>query len=196
LLKWPTRTKTLWQSPNSSGYWLQAQPVSGNTACPRIFTPGADGFSTQPDGLWVYFSDTDFCDIVAVESSATIQNLNDKRSRYALLSHSVLLNCPADWFEELITVPKGGKRPRWEAARTMRSRPSSDLKLPIRSLSVLYSLPNDLYYSWCGSSVLARHECICPHSSLDSYNSPKMQEFLKGMSIYRHYYSLPKQLNS
>src|ERR1700683_1091892 len=97
LLKWPRRTKHLWPPPTGKGYWIRAQPKDGKHPGPRIFTPGADLFSTQPDALWVHFGKIESCDIVAVEVCGHNQNLNDKLSRYIPASHSIVLECSLKW---------------------------------------------------------------------------------------------------
>ncbi len=191
LLGWPGRTKSVWPSPGKKGFWIRAQPASTKMPGPKISSPGAALFKTQPDGLWVYFSGTEFCDVVVVEVCGTVQNLNDKRSRYIPASHSIVLMCPLPWLEEEVAVQRGGKSPRWKATATITHKPSADLTLPIRHLRVLYALPNDVYSSWCSNHTPSGYEFFCPHSSLDSYNSPKMQTFLGQMSIWSQFYVRP-----
>jgi hypothetical protein len=187
LLRWPTRTKTVWPPPRGSGYWIRAQPNSGNAASPRLQSPGAKLFSTQPDGLWVYFRYS-YCDVVAVEVCGSIQNLNDKRSRYFPSSHSTVLSCNPEWFSESVTVQKGVKKARWEACGSFKKLPSKRT-LAIRHLRVLFALPNNLYGGWRDNHVPTGHEFFCAHSSLDSYNSQPMQLFLGQMSIASQFYS-------
>jgi hypothetical protein len=136
----------------------------------------------------VHFSNDDYCDIVAVEVCGTAQNLNDKRSRYIPASHSLLLKCLEKWLREEISVQGGGKLPRWKAAVSIAHAPKGDVSLPIRHLRVLYALPNSIYHKWCGQHVPTGQEFFCPHSSLDSYHSPKMQAFLGQMSIANQLY--------
>lgn len=188
LLTWPARTKSVWPSPSGKGYWLRAQPQASKIPGPRLRSPGAKLFATQPDGLWVYFSSA-HCDIVAVEVCGTIQNLNDKRSRYFPASHSTVLECSQKWLHELMTVQKRGKKSRWEACGTIKKVPASDRTIPVRHLRVLYALPNKLYTDWHSNHVPTGYEYFCAHSSLDSYNSPKMQKFLRQMSIASQFYS-------
>jgi hypothetical protein len=193
LLKWPTRTKSVWPPPGGTGFWMRGYPSNGTSGGPRLASPGAKLFTTQPDGLWVHFAGWESCDVVAVEVCGTIQNLNDKRSRYIPASHSLVFQASAKWFGEEITVQKSGKRPRWEAAVSLAKNPESGLRLPIRHLRVLYSLPNDLYHSWCSNHTPTGYEFFCPHSSLDSYNSGKMQKFLRQMSVASQFYARPKE---
>lgn len=181
LLKWPTRTK-LWPPPGGRGFWIRGQPKDGNCVGPRISSPGAKLFGTQPDGLWVHFTGETSCDVVAVEVCGTIQNLNDKRSRYIPASHSLVLKCAAAWLKEEVAIQRGGRRPRWEAAASLDAEPSNDLAVPVRHLRVLYGVPNSLYHKWCREHTPTGYEYFSPHSSLATYNSPPMQRFLRQMS--------------
>ena len=184
LLRWPTRTKTLWATPGGKGYWLRAQPKPGSSRAktPKIAAPGARLFTTQPDGMWVYLKDPEFTDIVIVEACGSAQNLNDKRSRYAANVRSMVLTCPLPWLEEEVSIQSGGFAPRWEACRTLATHPTKDITLPIRYLRVLFAIPNALYPSWATNNVADGHEFFCRHSSLGSYTSQTMQRFLRQMS--------------
>lgn len=196
LLAWPTRTNRLWPPPNGKGFWLQGQPRVGDTPGPKLSAPGATLFRTQPDGLWVYFQDQNSCDVVVVEVCGTIQNLNDKRSRYIPASHSLVLTYSPNWMREEIKIKGKGTLPRWKAFGT-RKRPlkdkTKDYVTAIRHLRVLYSLPNALYDSWCSEHVPTGYEFYCPHSSLASYNSQKMQVFLRQLSSASQFYVTPRR---
>jgi hypothetical protein len=181
LLSWPTRT-TLWPPPLGRGHWLRGQPRDLDESGPRISSPGATLFTTQPDALWAHFNATISCDIVAVEVCGTIQNLNDKRSRYIPATHSLVLSCSDGWFHEAISIQKGGPLPRWKAAGTFPKKPVGNPAVPIRHLRVLYAIPNALYHLWCHQHTPTGYEFFCPHSSLHTYNSQQMQEFLRRMS--------------
>lgn len=181
LLKWPTRTK-LWPPPEGRGFWIRGQPKEGERPGPRLSSPGANLFMTQPDGLWVHFKGTACCDVVAIEVCGTIQNLNDKRSRYIPASHSLVLTCTSAWLKEEIAVQRAGRRPRWEASASFGDEPSGDLSIPVRHLRVLYGIPNALYQKWCRGHTPTGYEFFSPHSSLGTYNSQPMQAFLRKMS--------------
>lgn len=188
LLEWPKSTKRVWPAPQGEGRWVQAQPVSGNARSPRISSPGAKLFTTQPDGLYVFFNGASSCDLVVIEVCGSIQNLNDKRSRYFPSSHSIVLNCSRSWFLERVRTQGGGKKARWDLAESIELQPNKDLALPVRYLRVLYALPNELYLKWCPDHVPTGYEYFCAHSSLNSYKSQKMQEFLARMSIATQFY--------
>lgn len=153
-------------------------------------------FRTQPDGLWVYFIDFRSCDAVVVEVCGTVQNLNDKRSRYIPASHSLVLTCSPYWLREEIPVRGRGKLSRWKATGILK-RPAKDRTLPyvaaVRHLRVLYALPNSIYHAWCAEHVPTGYEFYCPHSSLDSYTSQRMQRFLRQLSIASQFYARPRK---
>lgn len=189
LLDWPASTEKLWPPPQGSGGWIRGQPVDGNNAGPRIGSPGAKLFSTQPDGLFIYFSGIESCDLVAIEVCGTVQNLNDKRSRYIPSSHSLILRCSSNWLRE--EIPARGReayKQRWILCKTIKEEPAEDYRIPIRHMRVLYALPNHIYATWCPGHVPTGYEYFCPHSALDSYNSQKMQDFLRKMSLGSQFY--------
>jgi hypothetical protein len=171
--------------------WLRAQPIPAERRSfrsPWLSTPGAKLFTTQPDGLWISFPGRNYCDLIAVEICRTIQNLNDKRSRYMHTSYSLLLTCHRRWLEEEITLYRR-RAPRWELAELRQPKLNTKQRsFPVRYVSVLLALPNDVYTKWCAEIPPLSHEFYCPHSSLGSYNSQKMQAFLSGMSIAPHFY--------
>lgn len=188
---WPTRTKKLWKTPKNQGFWMQAQPVivGASAPSPTIRLPGANLFTTQPDGMWIYLSASEFADVMCIEVCREGQNLNDKRSRYMSAVRSLVLYCPLTWLTTPIRIQRGGQAPRWEACRTLAAMPSADLSLPIRHLRVLYALQDSLYRTWSDQNVPGGHEYFCRHSSLGSYNGPAMQKFLRHMSLASHFYT-------
>ncbi len=189
LLSWPSRTNSHWSTPRKEGYWIQAQPKEAGSrrATPSVRVPGATLFKTQPDGMWVYLAGNSFADIACIEVCGTAQNLNDKRSRYSAAVRSLEIHCPLPWLNADISIQKGRQLPRWRACETIENEPTEDLSLPVRYARVLYALPNDLYRTWTQHNVPGGHEYFCRHSSLDSYNSPKMQSFLRQMSFASHF---------
>jgi hypothetical protein len=152
--------------------------------CPVLHPPGAQKFKTQPDGLWLYVRAPDFVDAICVEVCGSIQNLNDKRSRYMPLGASILISIPKSWLVSLITVQHGAEKPIWKAMGTWGDdSPSDSISLPIRHLRVLYALKDDHYDAWVKNITPAGHEYFCLANSLASYPSPKMKAFLKQMSV-------------
>ncbi len=119
LLKWPSRTKSIWNTPNLKGYWIQACPkLNKKSTIPSILIPGATHFKIQPDGLWVFFNDLNYVDLICIEVSTSIQNLNDKRSRYVPIASSLLLKCPTKWLIAEMPIQKS-KKIRWKAIESI-----------------------------------------------------------------------------
>ena len=67
-------------------------------------------------------------------------------------------------------------------AGSFDTKPAEDLSVPIRHLRVMYGIPNALYHKWCREHTPTGYEFFAPHSSLHTYNSPAMQQFLRQMS--------------
>ena len=166
----------------------RGQPPTGRAPGPKLSAPGAKLYTTQPDGLFIYFAGTESCDAVAIEVCGSIQNLNDKRSRYFPSSHSLTLRCARRWLLEIISVQGGGGRERWRVAGSLKEQPDEDLAIPVRYLRVLYALPNDVYRQWTDAHTPTGYEYFCPHSSLNSYSGQRMQQFLRRMSIASQFY--------
>ena len=79
------------------GVWLRARPGPvQETEAPALKIPGASRMRTFPDGLWLWFggnSADPFVDLFAIEICGSLQNLLDKRSRYAPKCIRALPNC-------------------------------------------------------------------------------------------------------
>lgn len=195
LREWPARATVLWSTPRGKGRWIRAQPkdAGSSVTAPRIGYPGAKLFHTQPDGMWVYLADAEFADVVCVESCCNSTNLNDKRSRYGARVGSMVLHVPRPWLRQKMRVQRGAMMPRWEAAESISTEPKRQgvLVLPVRFCQVLFALPNDEYAKWTANNVPAGHEYFCRHSSLNSWKSQKMQDFLNRMSFASHFYTEP-----
>src|SRR5581483_1240649 len=156
LRSWPGVTKK-WSPQANSGVWLRAQPGPDprpNYRTPFLSIPGADLFTTQPDGLWVSYPGKGYCDIIAIEVCGTIQNFNDKRSRYVHTSYSLLLNCDLRWLKSEVPWKRGSSF-RWKLAKLRapkgdagKAKSPKYRVFPVRYVSVLYALPNQRYAEW------------------------------------------------
>jgi hypothetical protein len=187
---WPESTGELWRAPQGDGRWLRAQPATSGPTAPRISSPGAKLFKTQPDGLFVYFNDTESCDLVCIEACGSSQNLNDKRSRYMPSIGSLVLSAKAKWLQaQMPSGPGRGVAERWVVAGSIRDRPTADMAIPVRNVRVLYSLPNELYRKWKSEHSPTGYEYFCRNSSLASYSGPAFQSFLRRMSIASQFYT-------
>lgn len=202
LRKWPDSSEGLWpplpvKGQPKKGRWLRAQPKSKTAPCPELAQPGAEKLFTRPDGMWLFLTANEFADVVCVESSSNIQNLNDKRSRYAHAHHSIVVRIGIDWLNEAIGFKKGNK-PRWKIAGTfptgtnqVPALPSQkELVLPVRHLRVLYALKTKDYKIVIKNLVPAAHEFFCKQDALKQFNAQKMQSFLQGMWISHHFYTV------
>ena len=99
--------------------------------CATIFpeAPGSTRWRTLPDGLWLNFGGTPvdpFVDIFAIEACGSLQNLLDKRSRFAPSTHSLLAVCPVQWL--LSPVMPGDPTPRWKATGVLVHEPTAPLR--------------------------------------------------------------------
>jgi hypothetical protein len=105
---WPA-CSCKWDAPKSTK-WIRAQPVEKGkkvSSSPVLRAPGQTLFQTQPDGLWLLFHDLVFCDAMVIEHCGTIQNLNDKRSRFIGGASSLMVCIPANWFNGQVKYKKG-----------------------------------------------------------------------------------------
>lgn len=186
LKDWPSASTKLWSSSCGNGPWLRAQPVDGAATGPRLFSPGSRLFKTQPDGLWIFLVLPHFADCVAIEACSSSQNFADKRSRYMPSNSSTMVECPGRWLNGRIR--DGSKKERWKLIEDLTGPAGNDLVLPIRYLRVLYFLENDLYARWRSHGNPAAHEFVASYSSIKSYTSQKMQDFLRRMSLEQQFY--------
>lgn len=192
LLTWPRRPRTWFPDGQR---WLRAQPVDGRSTAPRLNRPGVRDFTawTQPDGLWISLANDTTQPVSAallvVEVCGTWQNLADKRSRYSPSNSALLVHLSAAWLSERVRVQHGAMPQRWTLLDAFEEQPTADLRLPVRSLRVLYSLPNDVHprkrdsMMYCqakDSLALEAHEFIAPHSALGSTN-PQLRELVGRM---------------
>lgn len=195
---WPSHSGDVvrsdaWPTPHGKGAWLRAQPPdTASRPGPRLRAPGATLFTTQPDGLWVWFGpEAQFADVLAIEVCGTAQNLNDKRSRYGPTTTSLILSTSKRWLKREVGTRGGGKKTRQALAAMEGLRVDHDLLVPVRWLQVLYALPNDVYKSWTAEQIPGPHEYFCRHSSMGSYNSQAMQAFLARMTLRSHFLTEP-----
>lgn len=191
LKEWPIRTRKLFKPFRASGYWLRAQPPEGNATGPRLLAAGSKAFRTQPDGLWLFFNELEFVDVIAIEVCGTRQNLNDKRSRYMTTNHALLADCTESWMSTKIAVQNGGRASRWLSSGTISSAPRGDHKVPVRHLRVLYALPATLYVAWANGMSPGAHEYFCKQSSLTSYTSQAFRKFISKMTPGAQFYNGP-----
>lgn len=185
---WPSRPTSLWGGDRGF-VWLRAQPVNGREKGPRLRSAGAAVFNTQPDGMWVRLVPPDFADVMVFEVCGSQQNFFDKRSRYAPSNTATTLAVARHWLKGTLPIQGGGQAVRWESVGYFNSPPVSDLLLPVRTLRVLYFLPEALYARWREACAPGAHEFFAPQSSMRSFTAQKMQAFLARMEHDAHFYA-------
>ncbi len=185
LRKWPKKTHVF--GGVGERWWLRCQPAEGEVTHPRIRPLGSKLFATQPDGLFAQFGPAgNYVDIVAIEVCSSFQNLFDKRSRYSATTTSVVLDVPLAWWNA-----KTHKNQTWFAASgAFRQIPLQDTFHPIRHSRAIFILPNEHYADWFRNSSAQGHEFFMPLSSIDSFNSAKMQLFLARLDPVANFYSV------
>lgn len=189
---WPTCTSK-WGVQAKGHYWIRCQPsdtANSKSKLPYLRSPGANLFTTKPDGLWAYFNGVCSVDAIVIEVCGTIQNLNDKRSRYGNACSSLVLTTPVSWLNGQVRRQKGGLMLRHEACGTFRGvqlPTSGEVDVAVRFLRVLFAIPDDEYANWMKNNVPGGHEYFMRHSSLKTATSPDTQRFLAGMSFSSHF---------
>jgi hypothetical protein len=190
LQKWPDYSTDVWPVPGKDGSWIRARPAPRGKASVQLKCPGASLFKIQPDGLWLFVCSPEFVDAIVIEVCSSVQNLNDKRSRYMPSSHSLVAQLPVKWFGTTVQKKKQ-KLEIWQLCAGLSIKPVSDQTLPVRFLRVLYVLPSDIYDLWVPQHAPTGYEYFCVDSSLGSFTSQPMQAFLRQMSIASQFYTRP-----
>jgi hypothetical protein len=197
LRTWPQRPPGAIESPKQRGVWMRARPGAADTSMhPFLRLPGSNRLRTLPDGLWLHFSPDPadaFCDILCIEACSTLQNLLDKRSRFAPSTTSLLAVCPVVW----LTAPQDsrpGTPPRWKAIRLLKEEPTAPLVLPVRDVRVLYGLKQRQYEGFARTQMPQAHEYFCPMDALtdeDGHSNPAMQALIARASGVANFMRLP-----
>jgi len=105
-------------------------------------------------------------------------------------THSLILLANRNWFIEQIIVQGGAQMRRHEVANIpLNLLTYNSIRIPVRNLRVLYVIPNTEYLNWMSNHVPSGYEFFMKHSSLKSYNAPKVQEFLRRMSVRSQFYT-------
>jgi hypothetical protein len=197
LRKWPQCPPGLTPRGRSQDSWLRGRPADqqGTMAHPFLKLPGSTRLRTLPDGLWLKFGGTPvepFVDIFAIEACGTLQNLLDKRSRFAPSTQSLLAVCPVPWL--LAPVAENDTTPRWMATGLLRRPPVMDFVLPVRDVRVMYGLKRRHYQGFATSQVPHPHEYFVPMDALtaeDSDKDPALQAFMSRACAASNFLSLP-----
>ncbi len=131
-------------------------------------------------------------DIFAIEACGSLQNLLDKRSRFAPSTHSLLAVCPVPWL--LAPVGPEDSTPRWRATGVLRHEPVLPFVLPVRDLRVLYGLKRHHYAGFLRHQLPHAHEFFVPMDALTAENSdkdPALQSLLARASAMANFLMEP-----
>lgn len=197
LRTWPQRPPGAIETPKQRGVWMRARPGEADTSThPFLRLPGSNRLRTLPDGLWLHFSPDPadaFCDILCIEACSTLQNLLDKRSRFAPSTTSLLVVCPVPWL--LASQDnRAASPPRWKTIRLMKEEPTTALVLPVRDVRVLYGLKQRQYDGFARTQMPQAHEYFCPMDALtdeDGHSNPAMQALIARASGAANFMRLP-----
>ena len=196
LRQWPQRPPGLSAPEGRVDAWLRGRPSAEGGIChPFLKLPGSNRLRTLSDGLWLNFGGTPvepFVDIFAIEACASLQNLLDKRSRFAPSTHSMLAVCPIGWL--LGPVTETDPLPRWRACGVLREEPVQALVLPVRDMRVLYGLKAKHYQGFAKCQIPHPHEYFAPMDALtawDGHENPEMQALVARASATANFMMKP-----
>ena len=184
---WPRATKKLFGGSDDR-LWVRAQPKNNGdrATTPYILVAGNTALKTQPDGLYIRPVERFRAfDIIAFEHCSQLQNLQDKRSRYAPATASLILETRADWWNESID----GAITRWQKICGKGEKCADNLWTPLRHVRVVYVLKNDDLNKFRKHGVPSGHEFFIRHSSLGSMTAKKFLSFLARLSPDTHFYT-------
>jgi hypothetical protein len=175
--------------------WLRGRPTEDETRIwnPFLKIPGSTRLRTLPDGLWLNFGGTftePFVDILAIEACSTIQNLLDKRSRFAPSTHSLMCVCPTEWL--LAPISETDPTPRWKTTGVILHEPFMDVIMPVREMRVLYGLKKDHYKGFARHQLPHAHEFFVPMETLTEEKSgenPALQELIGRASVSANFFT-------
>jgi len=175
---------------------MRARPGEADTSIhPFLRLPGSNRLRTLPDGLWLHFSPDPadaYCDILCIEACSTLQNLLDKRSRFAPSTTSLLAVCPVPWL--MAPLKAGDEKPRWRHIKLLRQQPVEPLVLPVRDVRVLYGLKSRQYDGFARTQMPQAHEYFCPMDALideEGASNPAMRALIARASGAANFMMLP-----
>ena len=195
LKQWPQRPPGVKAAALGRDSWLRGRPSDDLRYHPFLKLPGSTRWRTLPDGLWLNFGgtpDEPYVDIFAIEACGSLQNLLDKRSRFAPSTHSLLAVCPMQWL--LSPVMPGDPTPRWRVTGVLRQEPTGPLVVPVRDMHVLYGLKQKHYQGFARHQLPHAHEYFAPMDALTAYDgdkNPDLQALLARASATANFLDPP-----
>lgn len=194
LKKWPQRPPGLDGTGAGRDAWMRGRPTAGDMSNPFLKLPGSNRFRTLPDGLWLNFGGTPlepYVDIFAIEACSSLQNLLDKRSRFAPSTQSLLAVCPVQWL--LAPALADDPLPRWKATGLLCGEPTHPFVLPVRDLKVMYGLKTR-HYQVATGTLPHPHEYFVPMDALtavDGDKNPALQAMVARACTAGNFLTLP-----
>jgi len=195
LKQWPQRPPGVKAAALGRDAWLRGRPSDDVGYHPFLKLPGSTRWRTLPDGLWLNFGgtpDDPYVDIFAIEACGSLQNLLDKRSRFAPSTHSLLAVCPVQWLLSLVMA--GDPTPRWRVTGVLRQEPTVPFVLPVRDMHVLYGLKQKHYQGFARHQLPHAHEYFAPMDALTAYDgdkNPDLQALLARASATANFLDPP-----
>lgn len=186
---WPRTTKVF--SLNEE-IWLQCRPKRAEQAFapitfPHLHTAGSEDFWIDPDCFYVRVSGkgrSRSCDVICAEVCNALQNFQQKRGRYLGTEAALFVNLPQKWLEMAVEVTKKYREYIYEGKRAA----SSDRKIPVRTLRVMYFLDPDYFKTRLSSVDPRPWEYFVPNTSIRSLTSNSMRAFVKAISPDAQFY--------
>ena len=192
LRQWPQRPPGLAPSSLRNESWLRGRPADIEGSCyPFLKLPGSERLRTLPDGLWLNFGGTPlepFADILAIEACGSLENLLDKRARFAPSTNSLLAVCPVPWL--LGPTSPEDPTPRWQSTGILRGEPVQALILPVRDIRVMFALKERHYNGLQRCHVPHAHEYFLPMDKLvakDAPDDPQIRALMARASANAHF---------
>lgn len=183
--KWPARPREIFPAEDGRN-WLRAQPALTKGAThPRIVSPGSERLKTQPDGLYCIIGRKSvYADVIVIEVCSSEQNMHDKRSRYSPSTSALCLDVRRSWLRSEV---RGGSTV-WEYLGAFEVEPVDDLIIPIRHLSLICAISDEIFERINKSICPQGHEFFMPIKSLNSINGKQMRQFLSSALRKAHFY--------
>ena len=195
LKQWPQRPPGVSAPALGRDSWLRGRPSDDLRYHPFLKLPGSTRWRTLPDGLWLNFGGTPvdpYVDILAIEACGSLQNLLDKRSRFAPSTHSLLAVCPVQWL--LSPVMPSDSTPRWRVTGVFKHEPTVAFVVPVRGMHVLYGLKRKHYQGFARHQLPHAHEFFAPMEALTAYDgdkNPDLQALLARTSSTANFLNPP-----
>ncbi len=121
-----------------------------------------------------------------------MQNLLDKRSRFAPSTSSLLAFCPVPWL--LAPAQPGTRVPRRRLIRMLHREPTAPLVLPARDARVVFGLKRRHYEGFMQGQVAQAHEFFRPveaPTAEDGHEDPGMRALIARASAAANFMLMP-----